>query len=51
MLNKDERAIGMEMVGDLISAVDKDPPLLGRIVTGEEKWCFLYNPQSKRASM
>ena len=40
----------MEMAGDLNSAVDKDPSLLRRIVTVDEKWCFLYNLQSKRAS-
>ncbi|GFW95486.1 hypothetical protein TNCV_1721881 [Trichonephila clavipes] len=38
------------MAGNLISAVDKDPSLLGRIVTGEERWCFFYISQSKRAS-
>lgn len=40
----------MEIVGDLTSAVDKDHSLLDRIGTGDEKWYFLYNPQSKRAS-
>lgn len=50
MLSEDQKGIRMEMAGDLITAVDKDPSLLGRIVTGDEKWCFLYDPQSKRAS-
>ena len=50
MLNEDQKAIRIEVAGDLISAVDKDPSLLGRIVIGDEKWCFLYDPQSKRAS-
>ncbi|GFW80214.1 mariner Mos1 transposase [Trichonephila clavipes] len=38
----------VELVEDLILAIDKDLSLMGRIVTGDEKWCFLYNPQSKR---
>ncbi|GFV48334.1 hypothetical protein TNCV_3462421 [Trichonephila clavipes] len=36
------------MVGDLISPVVKYPSLLGRIVTGDEKWCFLYDPRNSR---
>ncbi|XP_035214798.1 protein GVQW3-like [Stegodyphus dumicola] len=37
MLNVDQKGIRMEMPGDLISTVDKDPSFLGRIVTGDEK--------------
>ncbi|GFU52494.1 hypothetical protein TNCV_2906951 [Trichonephila clavipes] len=48
MFNEDQKEIQMEMVGDLFSAVDKDPSLLGTIATGDEKWYFLYDPQSKR---
>ena len=47
-LPQDKKAVRMEMVIDLISAVEKDPSLLCRIVIGGEKWCFLYYPQSKR---
>ncbi|XP_035228106.1 uncharacterized protein LOC118200271, partial [Stegodyphus dumicola] len=32
-----------------VSVVDKDSSLLGRIVIGDEKLCFLYNPHTKRA--
>ncbi|GFW27673.1 hypothetical protein TNCV_765551 [Trichonephila clavipes] len=31
-----------------ISAVDRDPFLLDRIVTGDEKWCFLDDPHYER---
>ncbi|GFW72545.1 hypothetical protein TNCV_3797731 [Trichonephila clavipes] len=41
----------MKITGGLISAVAKDASLIGRIVTGNEKWCFLCDPQSKRASV
>ncbi|GFX22911.1 hypothetical protein TNCV_3911581 [Trichonephila clavipes] len=50
MLNEDQKAIRMGMAGDLNSAVNKDPTLLNGIVNGDQKWCFLYNKQSKRAS-
>ncbi|GFT60102.1 hypothetical protein TNCV_2687641 [Trichonephila clavipes] len=50
MLNNDQKAIQMEMVDYLISAVDKNITLVGRIATGDEKWCFLFDPKSKRTS-
>ncbi|GFV44734.1 hypothetical protein TNCV_562851 [Trichonephila clavipes] len=41
----------MEIAGDLFSTVDKDPSQQqhSRIATRDEKWCFLFDPQSKRA--
>ena len=30
--------------------VDQDPTLLQRVITGDEMWCFLYDPQLKRQS-
>jgi len=33
--------------GELIHVADNNPDFLKRIVTGDEAWCFLYNPQSK----
>ncbi|GFX48047.1 hypothetical protein TNCV_4113821 [Trichonephila clavipes] len=38
LLNESEKAIQKEMAGDLISPVDKDPSLLDKTVTGNEKW-------------
>jgi hypothetical protein len=34
----------------LIKSVDKDGKLLNRIVTKDETWCFLYDPQIKQQS-
>ncbi|GFY36205.1 hypothetical protein TNCV_4845771 [Trichonephila clavipes] len=50
ILNEDQKAIRMEMVGDLISPIDKDPSLLGKIITGNEKKCFYatLNPRQYR---
>ena len=36
--------------GDLIERVEQDPTLLQRVNTGDETWCFLYDPQPKRQS-
>ena len=49
MLKEDQKVICVKKEGDLISAVDKDPTLLGKIVTADEKWCFLFHLQSKNA--
>ncbi|GFX91888.1 general transcription factor II-I repeat domain-containing protein 2 [Trichonephila clavipes] len=38
MLNEDQKAIRMEMTGDIIWVIDKDPSLLRRIVNGDEKF-------------
>ncbi|XP_035224315.1 protein GVQW3-like [Stegodyphus dumicola] len=48
MLNIDQKGIQREVAGDLILALDKNPSLCGRIVTGDEKW-FLYDTQTNRA--
>lgn len=48
IFNEDQKTIKMEMAGDLIWAFDKNPSLLGRIVTADKKWCLLFDPHSKR---
>ncbi|GFX98028.1 hypothetical protein TNCV_4906781 [Trichonephila clavipes] len=48
MLNGDQKAIRMEMVGNSISAADKYLYLLGRIVTGDEKWCVFIRPTIRK---
>jgi len=35
---------------DLISTEDSDPDFFQKIVTGDETWCFAYNPTTKRQS-
>lgn len=36
------------MAGKLIKMADADPDFLKKIVTSDETWCFLYDPQTKR---
>lgn len=50
MLTADQAQQRQEVCGDLISSADKDPHFLKKIVTGDETWCFLYDPQHKRQS-
>jgi hypothetical protein len=35
---------------DLIEMMDSDPDYFKRIVTGDESWCFAYEPVTKRQS-
>ena len=35
---------------DLIATADGDPDFFKKIVTGDETWCFAYNPTTKRQS-
>jgi len=34
----------------LIATVDSDPDFFKKIVTGDETWCFAYDPTTKRQS-
>ena len=36
---------------DLIATADSDPDFFKKIVTGDETWCFAYNPTTKRQSV
>ena len=35
---------------DLIKSIYDDPTFLNRIITGDETWCLLYDPQLKPQS-
>jgi len=35
---------------DLIATADSDPDFFRKIVTGDETWCFAYDPTTKRQS-
>ena len=48
ILTQDQRDDRMTICGDLISCANDDPTFLNLIITGDETWCFLYDPQLKR---
>jgi len=35
---------------DVTATADSDPDFFKKIVTGDEKWCFAYDPTTKRQS-
>ncbi|KAJ4431362.1 hypothetical protein ANN_19959 [Periplaneta americana] len=50
-LTDEQKAKRMETSGGFISMCDQDPLLLKTIVTGDETWCYQFDPESKRQSM
>ena len=50
-LTDEQKPKRMESSGDFISLFDQDPLLLEIIVTGDETWCYQFDPESKRQSM
>jgi hypothetical protein len=50
VLVQDQRDDRMSICSDLIDSGDKDGTFLNRIITRDETWCFLYDPQLKRQS-
>lgn len=50
MLTDDHKEMRMTAAGEFIDMADRDPDFLKKIVTGDETWCFLYDPQTKRQS-
>ena len=35
---------------DLLDMIDNDDNILDKIITGDESWCFAYDPETKRQS-
>jgi hypothetical protein len=50
VLMQDQRDDCMSICSDLINSADKNGTFLNWIITGDETWCFLYDPQMKRQS-
>lgn len=49
-LTDDQKQCRMEACGELIDSADRDPLFLQSIVTGDESWCYQYDPETKRQS-
>jgi len=48
ILIHDQREERIPICCDLIISADADETFLNRIITGDETWCFLYDPQLTR---
>ena len=50
-LTDEQKAKLVETSGDFISMCCQDPLLLEYIITGDETWCYQFDPESKWQSM
>jgi hypothetical protein len=48
ILTQDQCDYHMSICSDQINSADKDGTFLNHIITGDETWCFLYDPQLKQ---
>ena len=46
-LTKDQLNERATISDDLMDVVDSGLDILNRIITGDEMWCYLYDPQTK----
>lgn len=49
-LSKEQKDMRVSHCKDMKSAKEKDPVFMSSIVTGDETWCFQYEPLTKRQS-
>lgn len=49
-LTEDQKMARIDHSKDIIKSARKDPNFLKTIVTGDETWCFKYEPETKRQS-
>ena len=47
ILTHDQRQRRLHISSDLLRKVE----MFDRVITGDETWCFQYNPETKRKSM
>jgi hypothetical protein len=47
-LTLEQKTLRMESCGYFVEMIEKDESVLSKIVTGDETWCFTYDPTTKR---
>jgi len=50
LLTEDQRKSRLAVCQDLKRELENDPNFLSRVITGDESWCYHYDPESKQAS-
>ena len=51
LLNDEQKTRRMQVCQDIPEHFDSAPDLLTRVISGEERWVFEYDPKSKRQSL
>jgi histone-lysine N-methyltransferase SETMAR len=47
LLAPEQKTLRIESCGNFVEMVEKDENMLSKIVTGDETWCFMYDPMTK----
>ena len=50
LLTEDQRKSRHAVCQDLKRELENDPKFLSRVITGDEIWCYVYEPERKQAS-
>jgi len=50
LLSEDQRAIRLEVCREMKDQLKTDPDFLSKIITGDEPWCYGYDPETKQQS-
>jgi hypothetical protein len=51
VLSDEQKECCKELCLDLLQRIDNEPDLLNSVITCDETWIFMYDPETKRQSM
>jgi histone-lysine N-methyltransferase SETMAR len=47
LLSQEQQQLHLEVVQDMLECANKDPEFLKTVITGDEKWVYEYDPETK----
>ena len=50
LLTQEQKNTRLILCQDLNNQIESDPNFLSKVITGEESWCYGYDPETKQAS-
>jgi len=50
LLSEDQRANHLDVCREMKDQLKTDPDFLSKIITGDESWCYGYDPETKQQS-
>ena len=48
LLSEDQRANRLDVCLEMKDQLKTDPDFLSKIITGDESWCYRYDPETKQ---
>ena len=50
LLTQDQKNTHLTLCQELKNQIESDPNFLSKVITGDESWCYGYDPEAKQAS-